>query len=109
MKQLADEGHWLIDNLDAGRRDFVVHLVPAVPRFILVNFLGGPVQEEDHPAVGWHACRRGAVAVCRRLPQVRRVSVAVTCDASGRMLEGFRRPLGSQVQVSPVGRGNLHR
>ena len=46
MKQLADEGHWLIDNLDAGRRDFVVHLVPAVPRFILVNFLGGPYKKK---------------------------------------------------------------
>ena len=46
MKQLADEGHWLLDNLDAGRRDFVVRLVPAVPRFILVNFLGGPYRKK---------------------------------------------------------------
>ena len=47
MKQLADEGHWLLDNLDAGRRDFVVRLVPAVPRFILVNFLGGPYRKKS--------------------------------------------------------------
>ena len=39
MKQLADEGHWLIDNLDPDRRDFVVHLVPAVPRFVLLHLL----------------------------------------------------------------------
>ena len=47
MKQLADEGHWLIDNLDPERRDFVVHLVPAVPRFVLVNFLGGPYKKRS--------------------------------------------------------------
>ena len=46
MKQLADEGHWLIDNLDPERRDVVVHLVPAVPRFILLNFLGGPYKKK---------------------------------------------------------------
>lgn len=46
MKQLADEGHWLVDNLDPARRDFVVHLVPAVPRFILLNFLGGPYKKK---------------------------------------------------------------
>ena len=46
MKQLADEGHWLVDNLDPERRDFVVHLVPAVPRFILLNFLGGPYKKK---------------------------------------------------------------
>jgi hemerythrin-like domain-containing protein len=46
MRQLADEGHWVIDNLDAVRRDIVVHVVPAVPRFILVNFLGGPYKKK---------------------------------------------------------------
>jgi hemerythrin-like domain-containing protein len=46
MKQLADEGHWLLDNLDPVHRDFVVHLVPAVPRFILINFLGGPYKQK---------------------------------------------------------------
>jgi len=46
MKQLADEGHLLLDNLDPVDREFVVHLVPAVPRFILINFLGGPYKKK---------------------------------------------------------------
>jgi hypothetical protein len=37
MRQLAMEGHWLLDGLDAEGRDVVVHLVPAVPRLILVH------------------------------------------------------------------------
>jgi hypothetical protein len=41
-KQLAFEGHWLIDNTTAEERNTVVHQVPAVPRFFLVNFMGGP-------------------------------------------------------------------
>ena len=40
-KQLAFEGHWLIDNTTAEERNTVVHQVPAVPRFFLVNFMGG--------------------------------------------------------------------
>ena len=63
MKQLADEGHWLLDNLDAGRRDFVVRLVPAVPRFILVNFLGGPYRKKS--ALLWGGT---PAAECRRCP-----------------------------------------
>ncbi len=41
-RQLAFEGHWLIDNAAAADREAVVHLVPPVPRFFLVNLMGGP-------------------------------------------------------------------
>jgi hemerythrin-like domain-containing protein len=41
MLTLAEEGHWLIDGLDDRSREHVVHLVPPVPRFILVRLLGG--------------------------------------------------------------------
>ena len=40
-KQLAFEGHWLIDNTTADDRSVVIHLVPPVPRFFLLNFMGG--------------------------------------------------------------------
>ena len=41
MRQLAFEGHWLIDGLDRESIQVVVGPVPAVPRFILVQLLGG--------------------------------------------------------------------
>jgi hypothetical protein len=37
MAQLAFEGHWLLDGLDAERREVVVHEVAAIPRFVLVH------------------------------------------------------------------------
>jgi hemerythrin HHE cation binding domain-containing protein len=57
-KQLAFEGHWLIDNTTAEERNTVVHQVPAVPRFFLLNFMGGPYRKrraalwDGTPAVG---------------------------------------------------------
>jgi hemerythrin-like domain-containing protein len=41
MRELAFEGHWLLDGLDAENTAIVVGPVPAVPRFILVRLLGG--------------------------------------------------------------------
>ncbi|MCW2797950.1 hemerythrin domain-containing protein [Nocardioides sp.] len=38
---LAEDGHWILDNLDAEGRALVVGQVPPVPRFILVRLLGG--------------------------------------------------------------------
>ena len=37
LLQLGIEGHWLLDDIDAEGRDVVVHLVPPVPRFVLVH------------------------------------------------------------------------
>ena len=36
LLQLGIEGHWLLDDIDAEGRDVVVHLVPPIPRFVLV-------------------------------------------------------------------------
>lgn len=41
MMYLAEEGHWVLDNLDDESRALVVALVPPVPRFVLVRLLGG--------------------------------------------------------------------
>jgi hemerythrin-like domain-containing protein len=41
MRDLADEAHWVIDGLDDEGRRFVEHLVPPVPRFIVLRLLGG--------------------------------------------------------------------
>jgi hemerythrin-like domain-containing protein len=46
MMTLALEGHWLIDGLDEKSSDHVKHLVPPVPRFILVRLLGGPYRRK---------------------------------------------------------------
>jgi hypothetical protein len=43
-KDLAYTGHWLIDNATPADRDITVHEVPAVPRFVLLTFMGGPYQ-----------------------------------------------------------------
>ena len=79
MKQLADEGHWLIDNLDPERRDIVVHLVPAVPRFILLTFLGGPYKKKA--TLLWGGTPAAAVPSLSvgRVPEVRRLRPWVVC------------------------------
>ena len=40
--QLAFEGHWMVDNAGAEDRSTVLHVVPPVPRFLLVNLMGRP-------------------------------------------------------------------
>ena len=36
LGELGREGHWILDGLGPEERDLVVHLVPSVPRFVLV-------------------------------------------------------------------------
>jgi hypothetical protein len=38
---LAEEGHWVLDNLDPVGRALTLQLVPPVPRFVLIRLLGG--------------------------------------------------------------------
>ena len=42
LGELAFEGHWLLDGIDAEGRAHLLTMVPAVPRFMLVHLLGGP-------------------------------------------------------------------
>jgi hypothetical protein len=58
MAELGFEGHWLIDGIDPAGYDVVVHLVPAVPRFILLHGFArsyrrrqAAVWKPDHEAV----------------------------------------------------------
>ena len=39
--ELGVEGHWMIDGVSAEDRDLVLHMVPAVPRFILLHGFAG--------------------------------------------------------------------
>lgn len=41
MRQLAMEGHWLLDGIDPEGREVVVHLVPLLPRLVLVHGFAG--------------------------------------------------------------------
>lgn len=41
LTYLAEEGHWVLDNLDEAGRGHTLALVPPVPRFVLVRLLGG--------------------------------------------------------------------
>lgn len=36
LPELGQEGHWLLDDLDAERRQIVLHEVPFVPRYVLL-------------------------------------------------------------------------
>lgn len=35
--ELGDEGHWIIDGLGPEDREVILHVVPAVPRFLLLR------------------------------------------------------------------------
>jgi hemerythrin-like domain-containing protein len=41
LLELAEEAHWVLDGLDEESSDHVRHVVPPVPRFILLKLLGG--------------------------------------------------------------------
>lgn len=41
LTTLAEEGHWILDGIDDWGREQVEHLVPPVPRFILIRLMGG--------------------------------------------------------------------
>jgi hypothetical protein len=40
MRELATEGHWLLEGIDAEGYDVVVHKVPALQRFVLIHGFG---------------------------------------------------------------------
>ncbi len=40
LPELGREGVWMLDGLDEESSDYVVHLVPAIPRFLILHVLG---------------------------------------------------------------------
>lgn len=52
LPQLAEEGNWLLDGLDDAGRGTVTHLVPLIPRLIVL-YVFGP-RYRRHAAARWH-------------------------------------------------------
>ena len=49
---LAFQGHWMLDNLDPSGVAVVKGQIPAVPRFIMLNLLGGPYRKRREACWG---------------------------------------------------------
>jgi hypothetical protein len=58
-RQLALEGHWLIEGIDSEGYDVVVHKVPTLLRFVLIHGFGPAYRRQT--AARWTADRRAAV------------------------------------------------
>ncbi len=50
--ELAFQGHWMLDNLDASGAAVVRSKVPAVPRFVMLRFLGGAYRKRAEACWG---------------------------------------------------------
>ncbi|WP_432478591.1 hemerythrin domain-containing protein [Nocardioides sp. GXQ0305] len=50
--ELAFQGHWMLDNLDPSGAAVVKKQVPAVPRFVMLTFLGGPYRKRREACWG---------------------------------------------------------
>jgi hypothetical protein len=61
VRELAMEGHWLIDGIDADGYDVVVHTVPPVQRFVLIHGFGWVYRRQA-------AARWTSAGARRRLP-----------------------------------------
>jgi hemerythrin-like domain-containing protein len=59
LTALAEQGHWVLDGLDDESSEHVAHLVPPVPRFILLKLLGGRYRRKR--AKLWNGTRAGEV------------------------------------------------
>jgi hemerythrin-like domain-containing protein len=74
LAQLGREGHWILDGLGPDERDLVVHLVPPIPRFVLVH--GFARAYRRHVAACWGERTYGR----RRVQKWGRTEVTVDAD-----------------------------
>jgi hypothetical protein len=83
MSQLAFEGHWLLDGLDAERREVVVHQVATIPRLVLVHAFARRYRRRAAAVWGAEGSPSGrasygpAPELPRRIPRSGRVEVLV--------------------------------
>jgi len=73
LAQLGREGHWILDGLGPDDRDYVLHLVPTVQRFVLLHGFARAYRRQA--AACW-----GEAAPARRVQKQGRVEVVVPAD-----------------------------
>ena len=80
MRHLALEGHWVLDGLDEDGRDHVEHLVPPVPRFILIKLTGGGAYRRRRECPCGTAPARARFRRCRSVQNGRGCDGALEAD-----------------------------
>ncbi len=99
MTQLGLEGHWLLDGVDAERREVVVHLVPPIPRFVLLHGFSRGYRRraaacwgQDTPSAGRMAYAPAA-PLPRNIPRSGQVEIMVDApiDAVWRVVSDVTR------------------
>ena len=63
LRQLGREGHWIIDSASPEDRELVLHLVPPVPRFVLLHGFGHSYRRRRAACWGRRVQKQGHVAV----------------------------------------------
>jgi hypothetical protein len=63
LRQLGREGHWIIDSASPEDRELVLHLVPPVPRFVLLHGFGHSYRRRRAACWGRRVQKQGRVAV----------------------------------------------
>jgi hemerythrin-like domain-containing protein len=72
--QLGFEGHWLLDGVDAERRQIVVHQVPTIPRFVLVHGFARRYRRRATACWGPDQSSRGGMAYGPAAPLPRNIA-----------------------------------
>lgn len=99
LSQLAREGHWLLDGLDAERREILVRQVPPIPRFVLLHGFARRYRRRAIACWGPQAGNQGqraygpAAPLPRSIPQSGRAEAVVDApvDAVWRVVSDVTR------------------